>query len=188
MESCQRSGPLISEWLSESDREREREGGERARAIEKMVNSSAFLQKISMGQRRGTVGGDSQANFQARLKRLRESLSLLSAGADNPKWVHAKWKRQRNLRSHCTSASIPSPKPATPLSPLSITLWYLPCSKVCQQSTRTSGRDNKQCAAVVPGKLPLQRQNFSMQATKIIAIKHREREKEREGRERMRQR
>lgn len=116
----------------------------------------------------GTGAGDSQANFQARLKRLRESLSLLSAGADNPKWVHAKWKRQRNLRSAPTAPT-----------PLSITLWYLPCSKVCQQSTRTSGRDNKQCAAVVPGKLPLQQQNFSMQATKIIAIKQREREKER---------
>lgn len=43
------------------------------------------LHEMSNEGEQGTGAGDSQANFQARLKRLRESLSLLSAGADNPK-------------------------------------------------------------------------------------------------------
>lgn len=62
-------------------REAEREGEQ----WEKWLTRVLHEMKHGGGGELGTGAGDSQANFQARLKRLRESLSLLSAGADNPK-------------------------------------------------------------------------------------------------------
>lgn len=113
-----------------------------------------WLTRVLHGMRnegeQATGAGDSQANFQARLKRLRESLSLLSAGADNPKWVHAKWKRQRNLRSAPTAlcSTLPLSTPCRPSqSPYGICLAAKFASKVHEQVEEITNNVRLWCRA-----------------------------------------